>query len=66
MLIKLIPSKGLDEEIFVDPGEVVVIKRCHYDRDMGEYSTLTMRNGEAIDVYGLPTSIAKQIREATE
>lgn len=64
-MIKLTPAQKWNEEIFIDPSEVVVIKRCHYDRDMGEYSTLTMRNGETIDVAGLPTAIAKIIRNAT-
>jgi hypothetical protein len=31
---------------------------------MGEYSTLTMRSGETIDVGGLPSTIAKIIRDA--
>jgi hypothetical protein len=66
-LIWFSPARNWEDRIYVDPSEVIVIKRCHYyDRDMGEYSTLTMKNGETLDVAGLPQAVAKAIRDAKE
>jgi hypothetical protein len=68
MLIKFTPALKWDEEVYVDPEQVSVIKRCkfdaHYNTVGGEYSTLIMHNGEHIDVMGLPTKVAKIIRDA--
>ncbi len=55
-----------EDRIYVDPTQVMVIKRHHQDRDMGEYSSLIMRDGTIITVQGLPSTVAKEIRDAME
>ena len=63
-LVEFMSSKSCNEKIFVDPDEVSFIRRVRYDRDLGEYSQIVMKNGERVDVLGLPTKVAKVIRDA--
>lgn len=52
------------EEIFVSPDDVSVIERFRKDRNLGEYSQILMRDGTRIYVHGLPTKVAKKIRDS--
>jgi hypothetical protein len=61
-LVEFISAGNWQEKVYINPDDVIVIKRYHRDRDLGEYSTLTMRTGETVNVDGLPTRVAKEIQ----
>lgn len=65
-LVKLSSAESYNEDVFIDPDDVSVIKRHHRDRDLGNYATIIMRSGEKINVVGLPLSVAELIRRARE
>ena len=65
-LVEFTSFTNWDDKIFVDPSQVMVIKRYHQDRDLGEYSSLIMRDGTIITVTGLPTAVAKKVRDGLE
>lgn len=62
---EMIEFKSADsfDSVFINPQEYAVVKRFQKDRSMGEYSTIIMKNNEHINVVGLPSIVAKKIRE---
>ena len=62
-LIEFTSAENWQENVFVDPDEIILIKRCYVSRDMSKYSTLALRNGNEINVSGSPENVAKKIRD---
>jgi hypothetical protein len=65
-LIELTSAAHWDEKTIVNAEDVSVICRLKKDRGMGEYSTLIMKNGERIEVSGLPSHIAMLVRRGLD
>jgi hypothetical protein len=65
-LVEFTSAEDWRENVFVDPDEVILIKRrgSNSSMDMSPYSTLTLRNGAEVAVSGSPTVVAKKIRDS--
>ena len=62
-LIEFISAENWQDKIYVDPDEVVLITRFYLSHDMSQYSSLSLRNGNVVNVSGSPTVVAKTIRD---
>ena len=62
-LIEFTSAYNWEEKVFIDPGDISLIKRFTRERDLASYSQLVMKSGATIEVLGTPEQTAKSIQE---
>lgn len=64
-LIEFTAARKWQDKVFIDPDDISFIERLSFDRDMGEYSSVTTKSGKTVEVFGLPSDIARKIIKST-
>jgi hypothetical protein len=62
-LIKFGSADHWEDDVYIDPDDVSFVIPLHRDRDLGQYTTVEMKNGSRINLRGAISYVVEKIRE---